>query len=240
MTELEKCMAGEDYNCHDKIFLDFKSHARKLLQEYNALAYEQKEEKEKILKELCGKTGTKVSVASPFICDYGRNIFMGNNVSVNMNCTFVDCNEIIIGDNVLIASNVQLYTATHPAPLAERYVQNPETGQLVRHTYALPIKIGNGCWLGELIAFLKKKNITVALITGKGEKSCTITLEKLGLSEICYIGDTVQDIKDCQEAGVICFSAAWQESSNADILEKENPDHVFYCVNDLYEYFNRK
>lgn len=148
MTELEKCMAGKDYNCHDKIFLDFKSHARKLLQEYNALAYEQKEEKEKILKELCGKIGTKVSVASPFICDYGRNIFMGNNVSVNMNCTFVDCNEIIIGDNVLIASNVQLYTATHPVELAERYVQNPETGVLVRHTYALPIKIGNGCWLG--------------------------------------------------------------------------------------------
>lgn len=124
----------------------------------------------------------------------------------------------------------------------------------------------------KLIAFLKKKNITVALITGKGEKSCTITLEKLGLSEIfddtlygseispnkkknmeyllkkysiskeefCYIGDTVQDIKDCQGVGVICFSAAWQESSNADILEKENPNYVFYCVNDLYEYFNRK
>ena len=124
----------------------------------------------------------------------------------------------------------------------------------------------------ELIAFLKKKNIMVALITGKGEKSCTITLEKLGLQKIfyetlygseispnkkknmeyllkkysiskeefCYIGDTVQDIKDCQEAGVICFSAAWQESSNADILEKENPNHVFYCVNDLYEYFHRK
>ncbi len=34
-----------------------KSHARKLLQKYNTLAYEQKEEKEKILKELCGKIG---------------------------------------------------------------------------------------------------------------------------------------------------------------------------------------
>ncbi|GFH93042.1 pyrophosphatase PpaX [Lachnospiraceae bacterium] len=124
----------------------------------------------------------------------------------------------------------------------------------------------------ELIAFLKKKNITVALITGKGEKSCTITLKKLGLQKIfdetlygseispnkkknmeyllkkysiskeefCYIGDTVQDIKDCQDIGVVCFSAAWQESVNADILEKENPDYVFYCVNDLYEYFHRK
>lgn len=45
MTELEKCMAGEDYNCHDKIFLEFKGHARKLQQEYNALVYEQKEKK---------------------------------------------------------------------------------------------------------------------------------------------------------------------------------------------------
>lgn len=168
MTELEKCMAGKDYNCHDKIFLDFKSHARKLLQKYNALAYEQKEEKEKILKELCGKIGTKVSVASPFICDYGRNIFMGNNVSVNMNCTFVDCNEIIIGDNVLIASNVQLYTATHPVELAERYVQNPETGVLVRHTYALPIKIGNGCWLGGGVIVLPGVTIGDGSVIGAG------------------------------------------------------------------------
>lgn len=58
MTELEKCMAGEYYNCHDKIFLDFKSNARKLLQEYNALAYEQKEEKNSVLKQLFGGIGT--------------------------------------------------------------------------------------------------------------------------------------------------------------------------------------
>ena len=120
MNELEKCMAGEYYNCHDEIFLDLKAHARKLLKEYHALAYEQKEEKVNILKRLFGGIGTNVSVGQPFICDYGRNIYMGNNVSVNMNCTFVDCNRITIGDHVLIASNVQLYTATHPVELAER------------------------------------------------------------------------------------------------------------------------
>lgn len=188
MSELEKCMAGEDYNCHDKIFLDFKSHARKLLQEYNALAYEQKEEKEKILKELCGKIGTKVSVASPFICDYGRNIFMGNNVSVNMNCTFVDCNEIIIGDNVLIASNVQLYTATHPVELAERYVQNPETGHLVRHTYALPIKIGNGCWLGGGVIVLPGVTIGDGSVIGAGSVvTKDIPKNSLAVGNPCHV-----------------------------------------------------
>lgn len=124
----------------------------------------------------------------------------------------------------------------------------------------------------DLLFFLKNKNIITALITGKGEKSCSISLEKLGLSklfdetlygseispnkkenmeyllkkyaiskeEFCYIGDTVQDIKDCRDVGVVCFSAAWQESYNADTLEKENPNHVFYRVSDLYEYLKHK
>ena len=129
MNELEKCMAGEYYNCHDKIFIAFKTQARELLQAYNALAYEQKEEKVNILKRLFGRIGTNVSVGLPFICDYGRNIYLGNNVSVNMNCTFVDCNEIIIGDNVLIASNVQLYTAAHPVELSERLTPDLHPGR---------------------------------------------------------------------------------------------------------------
>lgn len=33
MTELEKCMAGECYNCHDEIFLEFKARARALLKD---------------------------------------------------------------------------------------------------------------------------------------------------------------------------------------------------------------
>ena len=120
MTELEKCMAGEPYDCHDKIFLEFKETARRLLSSYNALSYGQKEEKTRIRGQLFARIGTNVSVGLPFLCDYGRNIFIGSNVSVNMNCTFVDCNRITIGDNVLIASNVQLYTAAHPVELAAR------------------------------------------------------------------------------------------------------------------------
>lgn len=170
MTELEKCMAGEYYNCHDQIFLDFKANARKLLKEYHALSYEQKEEKTAILRKLFGKIGTNVSVGLPFICDYGRNIFLGNNVSVNMNCTFVDCNTISIGNNVLIASNVQLYTATHPVELSERMTPDwvPESEEYFCRTYALPIKIGNGCWLGGGVIVLPGVTIGDGSVIGAG------------------------------------------------------------------------
>lgn len=170
MNELEKCMAGKWYNCHDEIFLEYKDTARRLLAQYNALAYDQKKEKTAILKELFGSMGNNVSVGLPFICDYGRNIHIGTNVSVNMNCTFVDCNRINIGDNVLIASNVQIYTATHPVELADRLTPdwNPKSGEYFCRTYALPVKIGNGCWIGGGVIILPGVTIGDGSVIGAG------------------------------------------------------------------------
>ena len=53
----------------------------------------------------------------------------------------MDCNKITIGSNVLIAPNVQLYTATHPIDLDERLapVETEDGIKRVRRTYALPI-----------------------------------------------------------------------------------------------------
>lgn len=87
-----------------------------------------------------------------------------------MNCTFVDCNKITIGDNVLIASNVQLYTATHPVELSERLTPDwsVETQQYFCRTYALPIKIGNGCWLGGGVIVLPGVTIGDGSVIGAG------------------------------------------------------------------------
>ncbi len=170
MTEMEKCMTGKYYDCHSPEFLQLKANARTLLKQYHELQYEQKKEKTEILKQLFGKIGTNVSVGQPFLCDYGRNISLGNNVSVNMNCTFVDCNTIEIGDNVLIASNVQLYTATHPVELSERLTPDwdPESGEYFCRTYALPIRIGNGCWLGGGVIVLPGVTIGDGCVIGAG------------------------------------------------------------------------
>ena len=170
MNELEKCIAGEFYNCHDKIFLEFKSKARNLTAKYNSMNYDQKVERLEILRELFGKIGTNVSVGSPFICDYGRNINIGNNVSIGMNCTFQDCNLIEIGDNVLIAPNVQLYTAAHPVELSERLTSNWsfESEEYFCRTYAKPIKIGSGCWIGGGVIILADVTIGDGSVIGAG------------------------------------------------------------------------
>jgi Acetyltransferase (isoleucine patch superfamily) len=170
MTELEKCLAGQIYDCHDTVFLEFKRTTRGLLARYNALAYEQKAEKRAVLEQLFEHIGTNVSVAQPFICDYGRNIRIGNNVSINMNCTFVDCNTITIGDNVLIASNVQIYTAAHPVEYAERVRQdwNPDSGQYFCNTFAKPVTRGSGCWIGGGVVILPGVSVGERTVIGAG------------------------------------------------------------------------
>ena len=170
MNEWEKCLAGQNYNCHDEIFLELKRRARELLAEYHRLSYEQGEEKYTVLQQLFGSIGTNVSVGNTFLCDYGKNIYMGSNVSVNMNCTFVDCNKIEIGNNVLIASNVQIYTAAHPVELSKRLVENwkPESGMYFCQTYALPVKIGDGCWIGGGAIILPGVTIGSGTVIGAG------------------------------------------------------------------------
>ena len=43
-----------------------------------------------------------------------------------------------------------MYTATHPVELTERLTPDwkPESDEYFCRTYALPIRIGNGCWIG--------------------------------------------------------------------------------------------
>ena len=169
-SELEKCLVGECYDCHAAVFLEFKAKARRLLAEYNRLAYEEKEKKHAVLQEMLGGIGANVSIGLPFLCDYGCNIYIGDNVSINMNGTFVDCNRITIGNNVLISSNVQIYTSTHPVELSERLTPDwkPETGEYFCRTYARPVTIGNGCWLGGGVIVLPGVSIGDGAVIGAG------------------------------------------------------------------------
>ena len=144
--------------------------ARRLTREYYFADYEDAERREAILRELFGGMGENVVLDAPIHCDHGDKIFLGNDVIIGMNCTFVDCNKIEIGNNVLIASNVQIYTAAHPVELSKRLVENwkPESGMYFCQTYALPVKIGDGCWIGGGAIILPGVTIGSGTVIGAG------------------------------------------------------------------------
>ncbi len=123
--------------------------ARELTQEYYFTGYDDTEKRVAILHELLGGMGENVAIDVPFHCDYGRNIFLGSDVIINMNCTFVDNKPIMIGSRVLIASNVQIYTSSHPVLPQERLVLNwKERNTTFFKTYARTVEIKDNVWIG--------------------------------------------------------------------------------------------
>ena len=123
--------------------------ARRLTREYYFADYEDAERREAILRELFGGMGETVVLDAPIHCDHGDKIFLGNDVIIGMNCTFVDNQEIRIGDRVMIASNVQIYTAAHPVLPKERLVSDwKERKTTFFRTYARPVEIKDNVWIG--------------------------------------------------------------------------------------------
>ena len=90
MTEREKMLAGELYDCGDPELLTQWHKAKNLARDYNQTDSADFDEKERILNELLGGKGKNLWITAPFYVDYGNNIYFGNNCEVNMNCTFLD------------------------------------------------------------------------------------------------------------------------------------------------------
>lgn len=88
MTEREKMLSGQLYDCGDEELLTQWYKAKNLTRDYNQTDSENAEEKERILTELLGGRGSNLWITAPFFVDYGNNIYFGNNCEVNMNCTF--------------------------------------------------------------------------------------------------------------------------------------------------------
>lgn len=69
--------------------------------------------RDEICKDLFGAFG-KSTVLSPFRCDYGDQIYIGDNSFINFNVSMIDLGEIRIGNRVLIGPGTGIFTAIHP------------------------------------------------------------------------------------------------------------------------------
>lgn len=132
-------LAGLPY----KAWLDGLSEERmenkKRIYRYNSLSPEQGEEQAALIKEIIGKCGENIWIETPFHCDYGWNIEVGENFFANYNLTILDVGKVVIGKNAQIAPNVSIYTAGHPV-----HPDSRNTG----YEYGIGVTIGDNVWLG--------------------------------------------------------------------------------------------
>ena len=112
------------------------------------------------LNKLIPNLGNNCTILSPFVTDYGCYCSIGHNSFINHNAYLMDGGGITIGHHCFIGPNCGMYTATHPA-LAEERNQGLEK--------ALPIVIGDNCWIGADVTILP--GVTIGSHTIIGAKS---------------------------------------------------------------------
>lgn len=139
MTDKEKMIAGLPYRADGDALFKERQRTKVVLQHYNQLAPTKIRERNGILKKLFKTTGQRLFIEPPFLCDYGYNIELGENFYANYHLTILDSAPVKIGDNVMIAPYVSIFTAGHPIDPALR-VQGWE--------FALAVHIGHNVWIG--------------------------------------------------------------------------------------------
>lgn len=143
--------------------------ARNLAREYSMLDYGDSLKKREILEKMLGSIGKNVAIDQKFFCDFGKNIFIGDDVIVGSNCTFIDNEKITIGSCVMLAPNVQIYTAYHPILPEERYIKDrAEDDPIYFNTCADPVEIKDGAWIGGGVIILPNVTIGKNSIVGAG------------------------------------------------------------------------
>lgn len=138
MNQKERMIAGLPYKSSPELNEDLLK-GRDFCFRYNNISPIERENRKEMINQFFCKTGEEFSIQSPFYCDFGFNISIGENFFSNYNLVILDVAPVTIGNNVLFGPNVSLYTAGHPIHPISR-----NSG----YEYGIPITIGDNVWLG--------------------------------------------------------------------------------------------
>ena len=163
MTEFEEIwkqmLSGSEYDATHPGLREMLLQTREKLWTFNNLRPCQTEEMNKILRELLGSTGERFIINQPFRCDYGCNIFLGEDCFINFNCTILDEAKVVIGNNAFLGPNVSIYTACHPLDVESR-------NKFIE--WAEPVTIGDNVWVGGNVTILPGVTIGDNVVIGAG------------------------------------------------------------------------
>lgn len=192
MTERDKMLAGESYDCSDAQLIERWHLAKRLQQRYNLTDSRDREILNAILDKLLGSRGENVWITAPFFVDYGENIYIGNNVEINMNCVFLDCNRISIGNNSGIGPGVHIYTVTHSTNPGERFSENSHFWK----SHTAPVTIGSNAWIGGSTVILPGVTIGDNSTIGAGSVvTKSVPDNCLAVGNPCRIIRKIDDLK---------------------------------------------
>ena len=159
MNQKERMLANLPYKSWLDGLSEERMECKKKVFEYNNTSPEKEEERDKLIREILGKTNGWLRIESPFHCDYGYNIEVGEWFFANYNFIVLDVGKVKIGDNVMMGPNVGIYTAGHPI-----HPDSRNSG----YEYGMDVTIGNNVWIGGSVSIMPGVTIGDNTVIGSG------------------------------------------------------------------------
>lgn len=158
-SEFDKMIAGQWYNAMDYSMLKLRQENNKKTEAYSRITINTLSYKDRMAKAIVKEFGENANIISPFTCDYGCNVKVGDNTVINHSGVFLDTNEINIGKHALIGPKSGLYGAIHPFDVEARNegIEKAKT-----------INIGDGAWLGGKVTVVPGVSIGKHSVIGAG------------------------------------------------------------------------
>lgn len=125
----------------------------------NTMPPSKRNDRSDLFRALFGSIGQTFVIHSPFRCDFGSNIHIGENFVGNFNLSILDEARVSIGNNVMIGPNCSLITITHALDAQQR-----NDGIMT----ARPIRIGNNVWIAANVVILPGVEIGDGAVIGAG------------------------------------------------------------------------
>lgn len=167
MTERDKQLSGLNYDGADSELKAMQYRAQELVKELNSAPMQDENMRKEIQAKLFGRAGKNLRIYPPIHVDFGINIFTGDNVFINQNCTFLDNNTITIGERVLIAPDVRIYAGDHPINGKDRYIDLGDGNARIVSS-SKPVTIGDDVWIGGGSIILPGVTIGNNVVVGAG------------------------------------------------------------------------
>lgn len=112
-TQRDKALRGEWFIQGDPTLKAERDRAKMLCWELNRLSPAEEDRRREILSQLIGTAKGSFTINSPFYCDYGSHITIGDRFFANYDCKILDGGEVLFGDDVRIGPGCIFTTPNH-------------------------------------------------------------------------------------------------------------------------------
>lgn len=125
-----------------------------------------------------GSCGSRTIVETPFSCEYGYNIQLGDEVVIGANCRMQDACQIWIGNRTIIGENVKFYCMTASVDKAKR---EGNRGNF----FAGAITVHDDCFIGADVTILPFRTIGRGAVVGAGSVVTRVSLQSSTTDVVC-------------------------------------------------------